>query len=233
MRTHPGARQQATHRSTTGLGSFNWSGYADAATARLPAFSRVRGHWVMPAVTCTPADTITSQWVGLDGLTSQTVEQDGTIGWCFEGVPTYFTWYEMFPAGTVLVGTSLRPGDAISASVARAGATRYSLQLTDTTHPSSSFSVAKACAARCLNSSAEWISERPAFAIGIAPLANYGTWHLTSAQVTFRGATGNITSDPSNYRITMLDATQTYPLDATSARGGGGSSFSTTWLNSY
>ena len=108
MLTDPGARPKAAPGSTTGMGSFNWSGYADTSTAKLPAFSRVRGHWVMPAVTCTREDTITAQWVGLDGLTSQTVEQDGTIGWCFEGVPTYFTWYEMFPADTVVVGTSLR-----------------------------------------------------------------------------------------------------------------------------
>jgi len=233
MLTHPGALPKAAPGSTTSLDSFNWSGYADAATNKLPAFSRVSGSWVMPTVTCTPEDTITSQWVGLDGLTSQTVEQDGTIGWCFEGVPTYFTWYEMFPAGTMVVGTSLQPGDAISASVARVSPVNYALRLTDTTHPSSSFWVTRACAVKCLDSSAEWISERPSFAIGIAPLANYGSWLLTNAQATFEGSPGNIASDPSNYRITMQDATASYPLDGTSVLGGGGSSFSTTWLNSY
>jgi hypothetical protein len=233
MLTRPGDLPKAAPKSTIAVNSYNWSGYADAATNTLPAFSHVSGHWVMPAVVCTPEDTITSQWVGLDGLNSQTVEQDGTIGWCFEGVPTYFTWYEMYPAGAVEVGTSLLPGDQITASVTRVSLTNYSLVVIDSTHPSSSFSQTAACAVKCLNSSAEWISERPSFPIGIAPLAKYGTWSLTNAVATFRGTPGNIVNDPNNYRITMQDATLNYPLDTTSALGGGGNSFSTTWLNSY
>jgi hypothetical protein len=137
MLTHPGALPKAAPGSATDLDSFNWSGYADAATNKLP-------------------------------------------------------------------------DDAISAAVARVSAVSYSLRLTDTTHPSSSFSVTRACAVKCLDSSAEWISERPSFAIGIAPLANYGSWLLTNAQATFEGTPGNIASDPSNYRITMQDATASY-----------------------
>jgi Peptidase A4 family len=229
MLTQPGPLP----RSTASVDSYNWSGYADSATTPLPAFSHVSGSWVMPAVTCTAEDTITSQWVGLDGANSSTVEQDGTIGWCFEGVPTYFTWYEMYPAGAVEVGTSLAPGDAISASVTRTGPTSYSLAVTDATHPSSSFTQTASCAVKCTNSSAEWISERPSFAIGIVPLANYGSWTLTNAQETFQGTTGNISSYPNSYQINMQDATQNYLLATTSALGGGGSSFTTTWQNSY
>jgi len=229
MLTHPRAL-----KSTTGsLGSYNWSGYADAATNSLPAFRAVSGSWVVPSVSCTPEDRITSQWVGLDGLTSQTVEQDGTIGWCFEDVPTYFTWYEMYPGDSVEVGTSLQPGDSIAASVTRVSSTNYSLVVTDSTHPSASFSQTASCSVQCVDSSAEWISERPSFDIGIVPQAKYGKWNLTNAQATFRGTPGSITNDPSNYRITMIDATQSYPLDLTSPLGGGGTSFSTKWLNSY
>ena len=50
-------------------------------------------------MTCNAEDQITSNWVGLDGFGNSpaTVEQLGTISWCFQGTPTYFTWYEMFP----------------------------------------------------------------------------------------------------------------------------------------
>ncbi len=83
-------------------------------------------------MTCSAEDQITSDWVGLDGFNSGTVEQLGTISWCFQGTPTYFTWYEMFPAGTIEVGTTLKPGDKIAASVTRTG-TSYALKLTDST----------------------------------------------------------------------------------------------------
>lgn len=45
--------------------------------------------------------------MGLDGFDNQTVEQDGTLAYCFEGAAYYFTWWEMFPGGSVTVGSSV------------------------------------------------------------------------------------------------------------------------------
>lgn len=67
----------------------------------------------MPALTCTAEDRVTSEWVGLDGATDTTVEQDGTASQCFEGTALYYSWYEMYPAGTVEVGMSVAAGDTI------------------------------------------------------------------------------------------------------------------------
>ncbi len=216
---------------TSDVSSFNWSGYADTS-ATTGTFSEVSGEWKTPAVACSIEDTITSEWVGIDGFSDATVEQDGTLDWCFEGTPTLFTWYEMFPAGTIEVGTSLQPNDLVKASVSRTG-TMYTLALTDFTRPANSFSVTSTCAAAtCLDTSAEWIAERPSFSIGIAPLADYGIWRLNGATETAGGTPGTISSYPTNDKISMVDATDSYQL-STPTPLTGGNSFFTFWRNSY
>jgi hypothetical protein len=218
-------------KNVTAAASFNWSGYADIATKN-QTFTKVSGAWTTPSVTCNAEDQITSNWVGLDGFNSNTVEQLGTISWCFQGAPVYFTWYEMFPAGTVEVGTALKPGDKISASVTRTG-TSYALKLTDSTTAGNNISVTKTCAlATCVDTSAEWISERPSFSIGIVPQAHYNAFKLTSGSVTANGKTTTIGAGLGVNSITMIDATQTYNLNTVSALTGG-NAFSTTWKNSY
>ena len=218
-------------KGVTAVGSFNWSGYADTSATN-QTFTKVSGAWTTPSVTCSPEDQITSDWVGLDGFSSGTVEQLGTISWCFQKTPTYFTWYEMFPAGTVEVGTALKPGDKIAASVTRTG-TSYALKLTDSTTAGNNISVTKTCAlATCLDTSAEWISERPSFSIGIVPQAHYNAFKLTSGSVTASGKTTTIGAGPGVNAITMIDATQTYNLNTVSGLTGG-NTFSTTWKDSY
>jgi hypothetical protein len=230
----PGAK--TVNQPTSGLAnmpasaSYNWSGYADSSTTA-NTFTKVSGQWATPRVRCTREDQLTSEWVGIDGYSNATVEQDGTLSWCFEGHATYFTWWEMYPAGTTEVGSSLRPGDKIAASVTRSG-TSYTLALTDATHPANSFSTTQTCTT-CLNESVEWIAERPAFQIGIAPLANYGSWTLYKASQTAGATTGTISSYPTYSQIDMIDATHTYPLSLASGLSGSGSVFTTHWTNSY
>jgi hypothetical protein len=218
-------------RNVTATGSFNWSGYADTAT-KAQTFTKVSGAWTTPSVTCSAEDQVTSNWVGLDGFSSSTVEQLGTISWCFQGKPVYFTWYEMFPAGTTEVGTALKPGDKISASVTRTG-TSYALKLTDSTTSGNNISVTKTCAlTTCKDTSAEWISERPSFSTGIAPQAHYNAFKITNGSETANGKVGTIGTGPGVTAITMDDSTGTYNLNTVSTLTGG-NSFSTTWKNSY
>src|SRR5215471_8699984 len=225
------ARHAHAVKNVTATQSFNWSGYADAASTA-QTFTKVSGAWTAPSVTCSAEDQITSNWVGLDGFNSKTVEQLGTIGWCFQAKPVYFTWYEMFPAGTVEVGTTLKPGDKIAASVTRTG-TSYALKLTDATTAGNNISVTKTCAlATCVDTSAEWISERPSFSIGVVPQAHYNAFKLTAGSVTANGHTTTIGAGPGVNAITMIDATQTYNLNTVSTLTGG-NAFSTTWKNSY
>jgi hypothetical protein len=212
-------------RASTQASDVNWAGYADVSTTA-GTFTKVSGSWTVPKLTCTKEDRITSDWVGLDGFSSATVEQDGTASQCFEGTAVYYSWYEMYPAGTVEVGTTVAAGDSITASVNRSG-TSYTLALTDSTHPSNSFTETQSCAAStCLDESAEIITERPAYATtGIVPEAQFGTDKFTSMSVVPLN-TSEI------YDISCIDSTGTYDIVSTSGVIGG-NSFTNTWLNSY
>jgi len=234
--SHPQAmlvhlRNMHAFKNVTPSASFNWSGYADTA-AKNQTFTKVSGTWTTPSVTCNAEDQITSNWVGLDGFNNGTVEQLGTISWCFQKTPIYYTWYDMAPRKAVRVGTSLKPGDKITASVTRTG-TSYALKLTDSTTSGNNISVTKLCAlATCVDTSAEWVSERPSFGIGIVPQAHYNAFKITAGSVTANGHTTTIGAGPGVNALTMIDATQTYNLNTVSALTGG-NAFSTTWKNSY
>jgi Peptidase A4 family len=225
-----GVNLSAGARGTSAVGSYNWSGYADVSTTA-NTFTGVSGTWRQPATVCSPEQRLTAFWVGLDGFNNETVEQLGTLAYCFEGVPTYFTWWEMFPGASVTVGSTVQPGDLISASVKRSG-TSYTLTLVDFTTPGNSFSTVQSCTT-CENESAEWIAERPAFPIGITPLSFFRSWNVTRASQTSNGVRGSIGSGPSPTQILMFDATATYQLDTVSGLLRGGSSFRARWLNSY
>ncbi len=222
----------ATNVSAATSSSFNWEGYYDSTTTS-GAFTKVGGAWKVPAVTCNAEDQIVSQWVGIDGATTSTVEQVGTLEQCFQGTAHLYSWYQMYPAqsSSVLVGTTVAAGDVITASVTRSG-TSYTLKLTDATHTANNISTTQTCAATtCLDESAEWIVERPSFSIGIAPLAKFATFSQTNGTATKSGVSGHIGSfSPTS--IDMVDATNTYNL-ATPGSLSSGKKFSNTWHNSY
>jgi Peptidase A4 family len=226
----PGSRAGVANSSATS--SYNWAGYADVSSTN-GTFTKVSGAWTVPSVTCTKEDRITSDWVGLDGFSSSTVEQDGTVSQCFEDTAVYYTWYEMYPAGTIAVGTSVAPGDKITASVTRSGSA-YTLAVTDSTSTTNSFSHKATCATTtCLATSAEWIAERPAYSIGIAPEAQFSNVPFSASSETAAGKTSTISGySGANYHITTIDATGTYGI-ATASGLTGGNAFSASWKNSY
>ena len=54
--------------------STNWSGYANTSTTT--QFTDVKGTWTQPSATCSSGQTAYSSfWVGIDGDTTNTVEQ--------------------------------------------------------------------------------------------------------------------------------------------------------------
>ena len=229
-------RPHARANGPMAVDSFNWSGYADGSkTTKAGTFTRVSGSWTTPSVKCGAEDELTSEWVGLDGWISSSLEQLGTMSWCYRGAAVYFTWWEMFPTGTGLirVGNALKPGDKITASVTRSGA-NYTLKLTDATTPGNGFTTKQTCpATTCTDTSAEWIAERPSFGIGIAPLAHYNAFRITNGKQTSGGKAGTIGSFATVNEVTMIDATQAYDLNTVSGLTSKNSSFSTTWQNSY
>src|SRR5580692_7619915 len=97
---------------STLVSSANWSGYAVATGAG--AVSQVAGSWVVPAVTSN-VSAYSAAWVGIDGAFSSTVEQIGTSSDFVNGQAQYYAWYEMYPAGSVNLGLTIKPGDTITA----------------------------------------------------------------------------------------------------------------------
>jgi len=212
-------------KGLTQVHSLNWAGYADDNTAGT-TYSTVTGNWSEPAVTCPAHGTQDAVfWVGIDGFSSGTVEQDGTLAQCNRGTATYFSWWEMFPTNSIqVVGSSVSPGDSISASVVRSGST-YTLKVTDSTHPANSFSTTQTCST-CTNTSAEWIAEAPSSGNKILPLPNFGTWTETGATVNSKVITSFADDE-----LTMVDNSGTIkaqpgPLNSS------GNGFSVTWKRS-
>jgi hypothetical protein len=213
------------------VGYYNWSGYADSSSTA-GEFTAVSGSWSVKKVTCTPEHRVQSQWVGFDGFTNGTVEQDGTISMCFEGTVFYYTWYEMYPSALVVVGSTVKPGDHITASVTRSG-TSYALNLTDATTSGNNITTNQTCSV-CLNNSAEWIVERNSFpGVGYAPLPPFGTASFTKASETSGGTKGTISTGPSPNQIFMIDATDNYNLAVPSALNTSGNMFTDGWKNSW
>src|SRR5262249_704814 len=86
--------------------SSNWSRYANTGRT----LTDVKGSWTQPSATCSSGQTAYSSfWVGIDGDTTNTVEQTGTDADCASGTPTYYAWYEMYPKFPVNLSTSTYP----------------------------------------------------------------------------------------------------------------------------
>jgi hypothetical protein len=130
--------------------------------------------------------------VGIDGYSDQTVEQDGTFGWCAgkgNTTPKYVAWYEMFPAGSVSV-FNVKPGDTINTAVKFTGG-KFHISIADATR-GKSFSISKGCSI-CQRASAEWIIERPALCNNtetkcfITALADFHLATMTKAWASVSG----------------------------------------------
>ena len=215
--------------------SSNWSGYA--VTGADGSVTDVKGSWIVPAIqgSCGTANSYSSFWVGIDGFSSNTVEQIGTDSDCHNGVPTYYAWFEFYPHPSFTISLSIKPGDVISANVHYGGAGKFTVSLQDvTTGRSFSTSVKMSNARR---SSAEWIAEAPSSG-GVLPLANFGTadygMNYTNQSNTCYAKVGTtagpIGSFESNKEITMVNssgATKAIP----SGLSPDGSSFSDSWIS--
>jgi len=213
-------------RGLSQVQSTNWSGYADTGSG----FSTVTGSWTEPTATCSGRTTsLAAFWVGIDGYSSSSVEQDGTLVECYRGTAYHYTWWEMYPTNAIqVVGSSLRPGDAISASVVRSGSS-YTLKVTDSTHTANSFTTTQTCSG-CANSSAEWIAEAPSSSSGVEPLSDFHGWTESGATVK-AGSTSGVISSFTDDEITMIDSsglTKALP----GALNGSGNGFSVTWERS-
>jgi hypothetical protein len=208
--------------------STNWSGYADD-NSKGATYSKVAGKWTEPTGKCGSATSLAAFWVGIDGYSTGTVEQDGTLIECLSSKVHYFSWWEMYPSNAIqVVGSTVKPGDKIAASVVKSG-TSYTLKLTDSTTTANSFSKKETCSAStCTDGSAEWIAEAPSNSSGPLPLTNFGTWSLTGGTVTGSGKSGTISSFPDD-EITMINATSKAVEAKPGPLNSAGNAFKVTW----
>ncbi len=233
------ARSEGSARSAAGryqeVESTNWSGYA--VTGSNGTFTSVSASWTQPTATCTSSssggkrgrgggsssDKYAAFWVGLDGYSSDSVEQTGTDSDCDGTTPDYYGWYEMYPADPVYFTNTVKPGDTISASVTFSGTETYTLVLEDVTEGWTETITKNQTGLD--RSSAEVITEAPSSESGVLPLADFGT-------VTYTKATANGTSmgTQTPTEIIMVDNSGA-DKDSTSTISSAGE-FSNTWISS-
>ncbi len=217
--------------------STNWAGYANTGKAGVTptvTFSDVIGSWVQPAVTCSNVQEDSSFWVGIDGFLkgSSTVEQIGTDSDCDKknkktktGGPTYYAWWEMYPAPSNTITTKSQyrvfSGDDMTASVSISGSS-FTLTLSDSTQ-GWSFSTAQTPTTTPPELSAEWIVEAPSKCNGCGPekLADFGS-------ATFSAITDTPSSSPTNVTAWPIEMTKGKTVKA-STKALSPSSFIVTW----
>lgn len=219
MRADVGVRLPSTHlphlAPAASATSTNWSGYAVTADSG-KHIRFVSANFTIPSVNCVNSPIGSSgfayaaHWVGIDGFSDKTVEQTGVDAFCDStGTPGYFAWYEMYPLAPVAF-SGVGPGDAVNVSVYFNGSA-YNLVLTDVT-TGGFINVTQHCptGSKCLNNSAEVITEDPGGAVaGGYNLADFGMANYTGATVTSTTGKHGTLSAKSKYwkstAISMID----------------------------
>jgi hypothetical protein len=213
----PSLRHGRIHRITNST-STNWSGYAVTGGH----YTSVSSSWTEPTAKCS-GTAYSSFWVGLDGDTSNTVEQTGTDADCSGSTPQYYAWYEMYPKYPVNLRNPVQPGDHMTASVTTDGSGRFTLTISDSTRNWTYSTTQRLQSAKL--ASAEVIAEAPSSSGGVLPLANFGT-------VSFSGASANgallSSSTPGLDPITMQSGSTVKAQPSSIGNG----SFSVAWKHS-
>lgn len=199
--------------------STNWSGYAVTGSG---SYTSVSASWTQPEVNCASTPNGWSAfWVGIDGDTTNTVEQTGTEANCSGGTPEYGAWYEMYPKRPFNYAETVSPGDSFTATVTYLDRARFQLTLSDNTAGWSQTVTKKSRKAKL--GSAEVIVEAPSEGNEVLPLADFGT-------ATFSGATvdGSLltSSTPGLEPLTMASGKKVKAEPSSISSAG---SFSDTW----
>jgi hypothetical protein len=219
---HRGALRPATapnHKLSNSTSS-NWSGYAVTGGR----YTTVSASWTQPAVNCSVTPTAYSSfWVGLDGDTTNTVEQTGSEADCSSGRAVYSSWYEMYPKYPKNYSNPVSAGDHFTATVTTDGSGNFTLYLADTSRNWSHTTSARLRGAKL--GSAEAIAEAPSSSGGVLPLADFGTVGFSGMSVN--GATVT-SSTPGIDRIDMASGSTKKATTGSISNGG----FSVTWNHS-
>jgi Peptidase A4 family len=243
-------------RHATNVQSQNWSGYAD----NQDTYNSVAASWTQPTVDCSssgggsagilngllggnglgnllgPGSSASSFWVGLDGYSSNSVEQLGADSDCNGKTPTYYAWWEMFPNPSQVLSSSypVHPGDQMTAWVAsNASGTDFYLALKDSS-AGWSFATNQTASPGFGRSSAEVVAEAPSSCnilfCSELPLADFGQVGFGGADlIDNSGNNGSLAAFNAN-AITMVVGNKTLALPSNLSADG--RSFSVSWKNS-
>jgi hypothetical protein len=214
---HPDVVKKGKSNEAT---STNWSGYA--VTGSSGAFHSVSAYWTEPTAKCSGTTGYAAFWVGLDGYSSDSVEQTGTDSDCNGSTPDYYAWFEMYPAFPVYYTNTVKPGDKMWAYVAYKS-NKYTMYIEDITqgwhHQTTKTETGLD------RSSAEVITEAPSSSTGVLPLSDFGTVDFTKVK-----ANGTLMSSQSPTQIVMVDSSGN-DKDSTSTMSSAGA-FNNTWERS-
>jgi Peptidase A4 family len=172
FRARPGRRDIIIReRHGTQVTSSNWSGYT--VTSAKGSVSNASGSWLVPTVNCTSTpNAYSATWVGIDGYSSNTVEQIGTESDCVNGQTSNYAWYEFYPHNYFTIEKfPLTASDRISADVTYAGG-KFTVTMEDL-NTGKEFSTSTKLN-QADRSSAEWIVEAP-YSGGVLPLSDFQT----------------------------------------------------------
>lgn len=197
----PATLALAAH-STTVAGSHNWAGYV----ATSGKYSAVEGSWVVAAPSVSTTASGDGTWVGIGGYTTSDLVQAGTRAHSENGVTSYESWYELFPAPATAIPMSVHAGDTIRVAIRLVASNTWSVRLTDET-TGAKFS--QTLSYHSSGSSAEWIEEAPGTGGGaIMQLDHFGSVAFTAATAVVSGKAVNL-GDLDTTRLSLVDASST------------------------
>ncbi len=232
---HHGGQKKAPHQKSSETASTNWSGYAAETKFNRPeegSVTYVSGTWTVPVLSPTLTDAYSSIWVGIDGYTSNSVEQLGTEHDWSNGVQSNYAWFEMYPQDAYeITGFPVDIGDVMRASVTYNGNNKFTLSISNltqnvyTTIPSKYTKVAGT-----KRTSAEWIVEAP-FAGEVLPLADFGTVYFTDCLATINGVKGGINNSHWQNVEILMESASGQLRAVPSSLFSNGESFSVKWLS--
>ncbi len=178
--------------------SANWSGYVIEG-----ANDGVGGNWTVPTLDCSGVTMSTSSdWVGVNGVTSPDLFQTGVTDSCTDGTQSDYAWFTdaalgfgtSFPG----LGLTISPGDAVSAEVFQDTSGFWAYSITDVTsgetYPAPGQAEVTSYSGQGVE--AEWIEEDPGCASDesycwtnggaeLWPFANFGS--VTFSDMTLYG----------------------------------------------
>jgi hypothetical protein len=164
--------------------SYNWSGYV--LSGPRGSVQGAQGSWVVQRVRPEPNDTYSSQWVGVDGFSSQDLIQTGTDSNSVGGTLSYGAWIDLAPNSAQTLPMKVDPGDVMAATVVKSKSDLWTITLADITrHEHYSTSVHY----MTRDTSAEWIEERPMIgAGGVGVLANLSYFRVAEFGSRYTGS---------------------------------------------